>query len=236
MKSLVRSAIFVTFLGALLLPAAAQAQEASVTEPPQSKMGVGARLRYVFMPTAVLDLFLDHSTSMSSVGVGAEIVRRKGNFDIVFGFEYENIEPANGLYLEKGDDPGANCGLTGECPDYVVFNDFALLGFDASFIWHVDIVPKLQFRYGAGIGVGLVLGEVLQYDTLCPPGTTPGDLDNPGHCGQLGTYEEADVPPVVPIVNVLLGFRLKLADALSINLEGGFRDVFFRGAGTEYFF
>jgi hypothetical protein len=43
-------------------------------------------------------------------------------------------------------------------------------------------------------------------------------------------------PPVVPIVNVLVGSRIKATEEISINVELGFRDVFFVGVGSDYVF
>jgi hypothetical protein len=218
----------------VLAPEVARAQEAQA--PKKSELAVGARARMVFMPEAVLNLFLDHSTSMMSFGIGGEVVRRKGDFDIVFGLEYDSIGPESGLYLESGDVPDQNCVVNGQCPDYVTFDNFAVLGFDVSFIWHARLAgDRVMLRYGAGIGVGLVLGEIYTTDTSCPAGTTVDDLDDPNHCPQMGSrMAEDDVPPVVPIVNVLLGARIKLIDKLTLNIEGGFRDVFFVGAGLDY--
>jgi hypothetical protein len=203
-------------------------------DPNKRRWGVGARLRYVFLPAGMVELFVDHATSMSSVGFGAEVVTRKGNFDVVFGLEYANIAPENGLYQEKGEDPS----VAGMYPDYVEFESFALLALDASFIWHATLSEKVQLRYGAGIGLGFVLGDIYQTDTVCPPGTTVGDLDDPNHCTTVpGTRVASDdVPPVVPIVNVLLGARFMLAEGLSLNVEGGFRDVFYLGVSSNYLF
>lgn len=248
--SLVNRLVSVTFLAvALSLPSVARGEEEEGFSAPadqtvaakanQSQFGVGARVRYVTLPNWLLELFLDHATSMSSVGFGIEVVRRKGDFDIVFGLEYANVSAESGLYLEKGDDPGNNCVATGECPDDVVFDGLALIGFDASFIWHTNLgTPKVQLRYGAGIGVGIVLGDILQYDTSCPPGTTVNDLDDRNACPHLpgDPHEKADKPPVVPIVNVLLGLRFQVAPQLTLNLEGGFRNMFFLGVGTDYIF
>lgn len=236
--SLAKRVIPVAILvGVMSVPALATAQEepeeaSIVAQKGQSQFGVGARVRYIFMPTSVLNLFLDHSTPLSSFGVGAEVVRRKGNFDVVFGIEYDGVSPEDGLYLEQGDNPST----PGEYPDYVEFDGLALLGFDASFIWHADIASKVQFRYGGGIGVGLVLGDVKQYDVVCPPGTTVDQLDDESQCAGRVFDKNADVPPVVPIVNVVLGFRFKVNEQLTVNLDGGFRNVFYFGLGTDYIF
>ncbi len=205
-------------------------------DPKQAKIGLGVRVRDVFMPQAVLNLFLDHSTSMNQYGIGAEVVRRKGDFDIVFGLEYDSVQPANGLYLKSGDNP-SGCVPGDTCPDYITFKNFSLLGLDASFIWHYKITDMVQLRYGAGIGVGFVLGELDKTHTQCGGGTTVGQLDDPNACTKVGgMIKSGDVPPVVPIVNVQLGARIKVNKQLGVNLEAGFRDVFFFGLGTDYIF
>jgi hypothetical protein len=203
-------------------------------DPDKAKFGVGLRVRYVTIPQFLINLFVDHSTTMTSVGFGGEFVRRRGNFDIVVGVEYENISPPDGLYQEKGDDPG----IPGQYPDRTEFDGFALLGLDVAFVWHTELHPKVQLRYGAGLGVGLVLGDIYQTDTMCPAGTTVDDLDNIDQCPVAvgATRDKADVPPVVPIVNILAGFRFKASDQVSINLEAGFRNMFFFGLGSDYVF
>jgi hypothetical protein len=212
-------------------PAAGEASEA-VTGVHKRRWGVGLRMRYVFLPKGVLELFLDHATSMSSVGFGAEVVTRKGDFDVVFGFEYEGIAADNGLYLEKGDDPRS----TTDGPDLVEFDGLALLAFDASFIWHAKLSSKVHLRYGGGIGLGFVLGDVLQTDYIC----LSGQLDDPTQCtpqpGGKNRVPSEDVPPVVPIINFLLGARFNVSEQISLNVEGGFRDVFYLGVGTNYIF
>src|SRR5215475_15142922 len=69
-------------------------------------IGVGVRARFIFLPAAILQLFLDHATSMTQYSIGAAFIRRKGNFDIEFALEYANVSPKAGYYLEKGNNPG----------------------------------------------------------------------------------------------------------------------------------
>lgn len=224
-----------------------EAEEEPVVEEEEVKLvgttnfaqyGLGVRARYVTIPNFMLEWFLAHATSMQSfTAVGAELVRRRGNFDLVFGLEYDAIAPKEGLYQEKGDSL-TQCGLGDEsqCPDYVTGEDLALLGVDASFLWHLDVHPLVQLRYGAGIGMGVVLGEVEQHDRQCNAGTSLGDLDDPKACRDLMQVKNADIPPIVPIVNLLVGARVKLHEQLSLNIEGGFRDMFFFGGGINYLF
>jgi hypothetical protein len=211
------------------------ADGAPVVMQPAAKRtwGVGARLRYIFLPQSVLELFLDKATSLNAVGIGGEVITRKGNFDIVFGLEYDSLDAKDGYYQDKGDDP-AECGADPDkCPDFRSFESFAMISLDASFIWHTDITEKIQLRYGAGIGLGIVTGEMKVTDTTCTPNATLDNLDS--SCNQVGVAtDEEDVPPVVPILNVLVGARFMLADNIGFNVETGFRDVFYLGAGFNY--
>src|SRR5262245_42999240 len=55
-------------------PSAEGGEETVLTKKSNKRRwGVGARLRYVFVPEAMLNLFLAHSTAMNSVGFGAEV-------------------------------------------------------------------------------------------------------------------------------------------------------------------
>lgn len=207
-------------------------KDKEMTEAAPAQLGVGLRVRYVMMPKSIIELFVDSASSgVGHPGFGLEVVRRKANFDIVLGVEYENISPDDGLFLEKGDTPG----VPGENPDFVEFDGFGLLGLDVAFVWHKEIVPKVDFRYGAGIGIAAVLGDVIQTDTAC---SVQGDIDS---CVEDPTapqqHEKSeDVPPVVPLVNVLLGARFEVAPNLTVNAEAGFRDLFYMGLGTTYLF
>lgn len=209
-------------------------EEKTVEEP--GAIGVAARLRFIFLPSAILNLFLEHSTSMSQYSVGAAFVRRKGNFDIEFALEYANVSPKDGFYLEKGNDPGQQ----GQYPDRIHFDNLSMISADATFIWHANIVPTVQIRYGAGIGIGFLLGNIVGTKQMCSAGTSVGDLDNPtanGKCNDIpGTTTNKSKPPVVPIVHLLAGVRFKLIDQLSLNIEVGIRDLPFVGANIGYFF
>ncbi|RMH45003.1 MAG: hypothetical protein D6689_01060 [Deltaproteobacteria bacterium] len=201
-------------------------------EGPAARFGLGVRARYVFFPKGLLELFVDSASSgVSRTGFGVEFVRRKANFDLVVGLEYDNVSPEDGLWLEKGDTPG----VPGENPDFVEFDGLATLGLDVAFVWHHPLASRVSLRYGAGIGVAAVLGDVIQTDTRC---TVQGDINScsPDPNGEQVNEKSEDVPPAVPIVNLLLGARIDVAPQLSLNIETGFRDVFYAGLGTTYMF
>ena len=49
-------------------------------------------------------------------------------------------------------------------------------------------------------------------------------------------FEQQDVPPVVPVVNLLLSMRMIVKDTLGINLTGGWNTGFYFGGSIQYFF
>jgi hypothetical protein len=226
-------------------PSAAPRPDAVTPPPPleeektteeKGAIGVAVRGRFIFLPSALLNLFLEHSTSLAQYSVGAAFVRRKGNFDIEFGLEYANVSPKDGYYLEKGKDPSQQ----GQYPDKIHFDNFSMISADATFIWHSDIIPTVQVRYGAGIGLGFLLGDIIGTKQMCTTGTSTGDLDDPnanGKCTDLsGTTAPKSKPPILPIVHLLAGIRFKLIDQLSLNVEVGIRDLPFVGLNIGYFF
>lgn len=197
--------------------------------------GIGARTRFITTPKWLIELFVEHATSMVSFSVAGEFVRRKGNFDLVVSLEWEKVAPDDGLYEEKGETPNQ----VDMYPDFYKFDsNFSFLSADVSFIWHFPLTDFMAFRIGPGVGIGIPIGAWENTDTVCDSTTTNSDLDDPQACAPVvGTTEKGDPPPVVPVVNLLLGLRFKVVDQLSINLEGGFRlPAFFLGAGVGYFF
>jgi len=200
---------------------------------PAVEHGVGIRLRNVFVPQAMIELFVEEAASgMSTFGFGIDYVRRKGDFELVLGFEYENVSPDDGFYLEKGD------VAPGEPPDRIVFDGLAWATLDVAFVFHKELHEKFALRYGAGFGLGIVLGEVLQTDSVC----TSADIQNdctvvpPGTPGAQINDPSDDVPPVFPVVNIILGAQYRPAKNITINLEGGMRSLFFVGLSSAFFF
>ena len=207
--------------------------EVQITRRDEVQWGIGARLRYVTVPQFMINAFVDHSTPVRAYSVAGEVVRKKGNFNIVLSLEYARLSPEDGLWQENGEDPG----MENMYPDYLDFDDVALLSADVSFLWHVPITSAISFRSGAGIGLGAVLGGYTQQDTRCNSQTQLDDLDDPNACTRVGLIEDGDLPPVVPVLNLLLGVRFKVVDQVSLQIEGGWRfPSFFVGGGLGYFF
>jgi hypothetical protein len=224
--------------------------------PADLSYGVAARLRWVTVPGWMLNLFTKKNVPLSSWGTGISFFRRKANFDLVVSASYQNMSPPDGNWLGKGHEASADT-------DYVQFNGLALWGLDVSFVWHTMFNEWFGMHYGAGIGVGIVAGDILRtsdgpqctdanagnINQCYPVGVTPNggktlpltpSILMPGPDNQNDPHRFADpnVPPVLPIVNIVIGFdfRLPQVRGWEATIEGGFYNAFFLGGGVGYTF
>jgi hypothetical protein len=231
-------------------PSSEAAPAVQVSGEKRAEYGVGVRLRSVRAPRGMLELFLDNAPgSVSNVGIGVDLVRRKGNVELQLGFEFEHIQPPEGVWIERNSNVA-----NGDEADFVLapkHNNNKNLGWitaEFTFINHAEISKHFAIRYGGGAGIGFVTGELGRYDVFCNgatndnpepgclPPTTPfngsGSFggDNPG---QIVKY---DLPPVFPVVNAILGVQIRPLDKMTINIEGGIRTFPFFGVSGGYFF
>lgn len=213
--------------------------------------GVGVRLRSVWLPRSVLQLFVTRAAGGAhNYGVGVDLSRRRGTTELQLGVEFEHINVGQGVWINKGD----NVAM-GDEADYVLGpdsstgsgNQFGWFTLEFSFFNHAEITPWLSVRYGAGLGLGVLIGELDHYNIICAPGATntspePGCV--PPRFQGTGMYSEGvetlvkyDLgTPVFPVVNAVIGLQLKPTDHTTINLEGGIRTLPFVGVSSSFFF
>jgi hypothetical protein len=236
------------------LPPAETIGREGAPRPADLSYGAGLRLRYVSVPSWLLGLFTKNNVPLSSYSVAAEFFRRKGNFDFMLSFGYQNMSPPDGNWL------GTNHNAATDT-DFVQFRGLAFWGLDASMVGHTYFTDWFGIHYGAGLGVGIVTGQILRTSngsagcagnpgsvTACHPiicatgpcteqqlqaaGSGPDDPANPHR------FADSNVPPAIPIINLVLGvdFRLPNVRGWEAKIEGGFYDAFFLGLGVGYTF
>jgi hypothetical protein len=214
-------------------------------ETAESKVeyGIDLRLRRVFVPTALIELFVDRSAGgASNTGIGGAFVRRRGNVELQLGFEFEHIEVEEGVWINKGDTVPADQA------DYVLSAESAdkSLGWftvEFTFLNHAPINKHVAVRYGGGAGIGFITGGLQKYDVGCAAGATN---DNPepgcvppaegGTATVLGGPADYDLPPVFPVVNAIIGVQIRPIPKAVINIETGIRTLPFIGISGGYFF
>jgi hypothetical protein len=213
--------------------------------------GVGVRLRSVWVPKSVLEVFVTRAAGGAhNYGIGVDLSRRRGATELQLGFEFEHINVGQGVWINNGD----NVAM-GDEADYVLGpddrigsgNQFGWFTMEFSFFNHAEITPWLAVRYGAGLGLGILIGEIDHYNIICAPGTTnaspePGCV--PPRFQGTGRYTEGQETvvkydlgtPVFPVVNAILGLQFKPTEHTTINLEGGIRTLPFIGVSSSMFF
>lgn len=224
--------------------------------PADLSFGVAAGMRWVTIPSFVLDIFTQENVPLSSWGTALQVFRRKGNFDVIASFTYQRMSPRDGNWLGN-DQPAA------EETDYVQFRGFNMYGLDVSFVWHTMFTEWFGIHYGAGIGVGFLRGDILRTSNFGCTEENAGDVtmchplgvdcssgvcneqqldalnnpvpDNPAMPSRFGL---SDVPLVVPIVNAQLGltFRVPQIRGWEAKVQGGFYNAFVLGGAVGYTF
>jgi hypothetical protein len=220
---------------------------------------LGARLRYIFVTQAMLSPFLTASTDMNSVSTAIEFSYRRPTFDVVTSLDFSWLALNDGNYLASGHPADLDT-------HYVQFRNLSFLSIDVSVLGHNWLTKWLEIRYGAGLGLGVVMGDVLLTNngtqctvanardtSVCHPVLPDGTHLVPGTPG----FEEAlkateapkatdtaqdphrspgDKPPVMAVVNILLGLRFKVHQHVMVGWDIGFRNAMFTGVGVHYLF
>jgi hypothetical protein len=228
---------------------AAGAPEASTPASGEKPVeyGVGVRLRSVRAPQGLLELFVESTPGgISNVGLGVDLVRRRGNTELQLGFEFEHLQPAEGVWIQSNTDVAA-----GDEADYIVGpdnNNGTSLGWftiEFTFLNHAPVHEKVAIRYGGGAGIGIVTGELGRYNVACvgatnespEPGCVPTRFGGNAMATEGGdAVVKYNLPPVFPVVNAILGLQIRPIPKMTINVEGGIRTFPFFGVSAGYFF
>jgi len=200
-------------------------------EAPKEKpaWGFGAKVRRSYVTPYVQELFMGDTPGTATMdGAGFDFSRRTGGSEVVFGFGYDKLIAQEGYYLEKGGDP-----LVAGKVDYVTFRKPHWYTVEVGVVNHVRIHKVLEFRYGAGIGLGVVRGAVRKTDALCTGSNLEQDcmIDPNG----VEVNKKADIPPVLPVVNVLVGLQLRPVEFLHIHIDAGLHTVPFVTVGVSLY-
>ncbi len=220
------------------------ASPTSLQTAPPVEYGADLRIRQVFVPKGLLELFVEQSAGgASNTGIGVDLIRRRGNLELQLGFEFEHIEVEEGAWINKGDNVAG-----GDEADYILSAERAgsKLGWftvEFTFLNHAEITKNVAVRYGGGAGIGFITGELQKYDVQCvgatndtpDPGCKPTALGGRGIDAD-GAPEPYDLPPVFPVVNAIIGVQIRPVPKAVINIETGIRTLPFVGLSAGYFF
>jgi hypothetical protein len=210
--------------------------------------GADIRLRRVFVPKGLLELFVERAADgASNTGIGFDLIRRRGHLELQLGFEFEHVQPGEGVWINSGDNVAA-----GDQADYILGPDRAgkSLGWftiEFTFLNHAPITKHVAVRYGGGAGIGFITGGLQKYDVPCvgatnenpEPGCVPQGVTSPSGAqgvAPAGAPNDYDLPPVFPVVNAIIGVQIRPTPKSVVNIETGIRTLPFIGLSAGYFF
>jgi len=226
-------------------------------EPPDMRFWmVGVRHRTIFVPGWLLNAFLDFPESpgddlagpfFANQAVGLEFTTRKNNLSIVGSIWWAGYWSAEaGRSYEAREFLASEEDKT-EDPEFIR-SSLSLLLFSADFIFSTMFFDWFGITYGAGLGLGITLGEVTRteaypsgdggHEHCVDAGNPRADYCEPRGGEDDGYYDtrESRVWPVFPWVNFLLGLRFKPFRHMEINVDGGVGLGFLLGMRANYIF
>lgn len=158
--------------------AVADALEGVVEDPDKTYLFLGARYRNVMIPKFMQNLFADGGEGLYAHTPGLEFAIRKA------GFEYQ-LFAMLGLYNL------ANVPYKGSSDEVDAWEfidaDYQILFLGADFMWSTDeFSPGFAMTYGAGVGLGLVFGELGREQVYPGPGADINDPTTWSRCGRPG--------------------------------------------------
>jgi hypothetical protein len=226
-----------------LAPPAAEPGTGLAEDPTTPYFSVGPRLRWIMMPSWFIGMFgvdikqADHLL-VNTAGVGAEFTYRKDSFDITTAIWWAGLGWDGRIsFKESGED--ANSWE-------VVQNSMSTVLISGDFIWSTPITDWFAITYGAGIGIGIPIGEIRRDEArtdIDPVGTVPcdGPHENqipPDGCNPGEEFNEVYKIPtgIVPWINFLAGMRFKPHRHVAIYVDTGFGIGFQLGLRGGYIF
>ena len=218
--------------------AAAQGAESApapavVSAPPS--WWFGAYVQGAFVPSFMLELFLDNAPTVSNVGFGLTATHRsQDGMSFVMGLGYAPYSFA-GPFRISGDPEQDTEWLD---------SSLALLHLRGQVLWSTELVDDmLSFEYGVGLDLGVVLGELRRTEAYrdaagnfqpCASAGVPDPLycDVPQSLGATDRYDaygahynvvDERVPPImlVPMLPAL-ALRYTPLPELAIKLDAAF--------------
>jgi len=214
---------------AMLLVAAVARADPPADPKDKTSWGMAAKVRRSYATPGVQRLLMGDTPGTATMdGAGIDFARRNGSTELVFGFGYDRLDAKEGYYLEKGGDP-----LVAGKVDYVTFDHPRWYTVEVTVVGHAKIHKFLEFRYGAGIGVGLIRGTVRKTDALC----TGPSLQQECMPDPMGVEidKPANIPPVLPVLNALVGLQLRPFNWLHIHLDAGIHTAPYVGLGVSLY-
>lgn len=186
-------------------------------EYPSRSVIVG-HARWITVPDAIFGIFFEEHQSLSNVSAGLAIEIGAPE-DQVWAIEldWSAYGPDSGNWLASGADPIST-----------TYADGALhaISIDVTYRRQMQFTDHFRGFIGAGLGVGLLLGDFRLIEVL------PTCEKPVGGCAHWpnATQRVAELPTrVVPIVHLTAGLEYELGGGVMLRFQGGFRNALYLG-------
>lgn len=202
---------------------------AEAKDGPGSTFGLGASARQIYLTQGLAETFTEDAPGGTrQQGFSIEFARRGHSLEFVLGFGYDKLEAVNGYYLEN-----AGNALTPGKVDYTEFDGFHWFTIDATLVGYAKLHKILALRYGGGLGVAYLRGEILRTDAECSTENIHTDcVPDPDGAQQR---DPVNLPPALPVLNAFVGLQFRPVSKLAINLDAGIHNVPYLGASVMFY-
>lgn len=214
-------------------------------------MEVNFRGRYMALPESILDLGAEphddddypSRPDVSGYVLGLEFVVKEKSANGIFYVEFFKPLIDDGYWDDLDRNPDYTDG------SWIQFEDFSFVVIGADYAYELHANKWLSFLFGAGIGAGIKIGTINEWQSGEDPANPEGNNNNADvACGPAPTsaydrYEDCPVDqelygdiPVLPFLDINIGVRFSINDRASIRLEGGVHNLFYGGAAVGVVF
>lgn len=204
---------------------------------------VQAHGRAVGIPGFILDIWFDQRSGtwtdgQANLGAGVRVswLREAGN-ELSLSLDWADLSMPNAFWKEKTEPDNT--------ADFTTINaQLITLTFISHWTWRPK--PWLSPYVGGGLGVGLVRGDIIQYnarqgsscssnlgkgkDTFAPAECFASDGGpNPAQIDVDHPDVKDDIPPVLPVLHISGGARFFIGERAVLNLEVGVNNYVYAG-------
>jgi hypothetical protein len=212
--------------------------------PRTALMEANLRFRYLSVPNGIMDIWFFDSDDEGAndfkrpkvrmYAVGVEYVLKPRPSNWIFYYEFMGSLMEEGYWDDVEEPPEHDDG------DWVNPERLGVHVVGANYAHEIDVTPSdrdvwLSMLFGAGLGVGIVQGELMQWH----PGGNEG-INN--QClRQSPAYERKDtcpsdgtkrIPGLLPVLDLSGSFRVNFADHANVRFDFGLHDLFYMGTAV----
>ncbi|MCA9575083.1 MAG: hypothetical protein R3B40_04955 [Polyangiales bacterium] len=121
-------------------------------DPNKRYFFLGGFYHHHFIPSGMVEIFVQHSPSISNPQAGLELTIRRDSFEIIASAWYADFT-TEGPFLANGDPPD---------DVEIIDSNLRSVMVGATFMWSTMFNDYIGLEYGLGLGVGYVFGDLVR--------------------------------------------------------------------------